>query len=291
MTDLCRRPRRRQYSVRTLLIAVFVLSLPFSWFAVQQNKARQQKAAIAAVKERGGKIRYDYEFEYFERLLSQPPTSGLSRPVRPWPRWLYGFLGDDVLHSVSEVSLSPGYPEAWQNNWSFSDRDLDLLDEFTKLRAVNLSFQPFTDAGLRKLASFRNLRRIDLAGTRVTDEGLQLLAGLRELRWLDVGNTKVTIPGIARLGNKVPSLKEVRVTCSQAESGFVGREEEMRRALGRLTIRLTDYEGLRSTRCSVRNASESVESPELRLFLDDHKTGPDARKPSRTPRLHQRWSE
>ena len=51
------RPKRRflQFRLRTLLIAVLVLSLPLSWFAVKMERARRQREAVEVI-ERLGEI-------------------------------------------------------------------------------------------------------------------------------------------------------------------------------------------------------------------------------------------
>jgi hypothetical protein len=54
------KPRRRvvQFSLRTFFILLTLFAVWFGW-AIQ--KAREQKKAVAWVRERGGSVRYDYE--------------------------------------------------------------------------------------------------------------------------------------------------------------------------------------------------------------------------------------
>jgi hypothetical protein len=54
--ELPKRRRWLQFRLRTLLIAVLVLSLPLSWFAVRRERARRQRATIESL---GGRVSYD----------------------------------------------------------------------------------------------------------------------------------------------------------------------------------------------------------------------------------------
>ena len=44
---------RFQLGTRTLLVLTLAVALPFSWLAVEMKKAREQKGAVAAIKELG----------------------------------------------------------------------------------------------------------------------------------------------------------------------------------------------------------------------------------------------
>ena len=86
MTD--DRPKHRrwfQFRLRTLLIAVVVLSLPLSWFAVRMEQAKSQREIVEMIERRGGAVLYD---------------SGIASGMRVMQSWLRGLFGNDFLDSV-----------------------------------------------------------------------------------------------------------------------------------------------------------------------------------------------
>src|SRR4051794_14492552 len=89
-------PRRRwlQFSLRTLLI---VISLFAGWLAVQVNRAHRSQAAIAAIRQFGGQVQYDYE------------TGADGLPVKnalpPGPAWLRNLIGVEYFANVKAVEF------------------------------------------------------------------------------------------------------------------------------------------------------------------------------------------
>jgi hypothetical protein len=59
------KPRRswRQFSLRTLLLAMLVLSVCFALFAWRLQRARRQAAAVATIRKLGGTADYDFRFK------------------------------------------------------------------------------------------------------------------------------------------------------------------------------------------------------------------------------------
>ena len=50
-----------QFSLRSLLLLVVVVAIPCSWLATEMKAAREQHAAVEAIKKLGGLVCYDYE--------------------------------------------------------------------------------------------------------------------------------------------------------------------------------------------------------------------------------------
>jgi hypothetical protein len=76
-TDSPKRKRRWfQFRLRTLLLLVTVFAVWFGWLA---HQARQQKEAVAWVREMEGTARYDYELDEDGQRTStgQPPYLSL----------------------------------------------------------------------------------------------------------------------------------------------------------------------------------------------------------------------
>ena len=64
-------PRRfLQFSLRTLLVVVLLVSIGMSWLAVKLERARRQKEAVRTIEKAAGWVVYDYQSEN----LSAKPT-------------------------------------------------------------------------------------------------------------------------------------------------------------------------------------------------------------------------
>ena len=86
---------RFQFSIRSLLVLVVVVALPFSWLAVEMKRAREQRAAIQAIQKAGGFVWYDCELDSLGGLVPNPQ--------RPAPQWLRRLLGDHFFDAVTSA--------------------------------------------------------------------------------------------------------------------------------------------------------------------------------------------
>ena len=155
--------RRRhwyQFSLRTLLIGVLVLSLPLSWLACRMQKARRQREAVEAIRKLHVGVGYEGEPEQW---------LGLSDPSQPL--WLRELLGRDFFDDVRSV-------------------------EFVGLRAIPSDVY---DHDLRHLADLGGLEELDLSGTRITDAGLTHIGRLVTLTKLDLMQNTITDRGLMHL--------------------------------------------------------------------------------------------
>ncbi len=151
--------RRRwfQFRLRTLLIAIVLLSLPLSWFGARLRKARRQKAAMEVVGELGG-------------LVIRSP-SGMPRFV---------VLGEyNFRTSISGVAQTggqpfpPGYP--FREATCIRDGDLAVLTLLVTLEGLGIHCTDVSDAGLTHLQGLTRLKHLDLTDTQVTPEGVKKL--------------------------------------------------------------------------------------------------------------------
>ncbi len=193
------RPKRRwyQFSLRTLLIGVLVVSLPLSWVACRMQKRRKQREAVTAIVKAGGKVSYDYD--------------RIAEPCIPkWARALlgdsffydvksvvaYGSFGDDEASHLKELTnLTALYLTATQ----VTDAGLECLEGSTKLTTLDLNYTQVTDAGLEHIEGLKNLRYLSLCGTQITDAGLENLKGLTDLTGVDLDRTQITDNGLEHL--------------------------------------------------------------------------------------------
>ena len=58
--------QRFQFSIGSLFVLTVAVAMPFSWLAVEMKAARKQREAVAAVRESGGDVCYDWEWEELE---------------------------------------------------------------------------------------------------------------------------------------------------------------------------------------------------------------------------------
>jgi len=75
--------RRFQFSLRSLLAFMLLLSVPLGWLAWKMQRAKRQREAVEGILKAGGRIGYDYEF------------------VPRAPVWVRKSLGEDFFCDAS----------------------------------------------------------------------------------------------------------------------------------------------------------------------------------------------
>ena len=175
---------RFQFSIRSLLVLVVAVALPFSWLATEMKAAGKQRELVGWV-ENVGYVYYHYEPDPFGKPVAQPPS----------PAWLAELFGENFFADVTavffrgEISATSG--------WNASEdlcvqvalpqlhpgqrRRAGTFKEFTGLRVLNLDNTNVTDAGLAHLRGFTQLQELQLDNTQVSDAGLVNLQGLANL--------------------------------------------------------------------------------------------------------------
>jgi len=73
------KPKRHwnQFSLRTLLVFVLVLSVPLGWFAMTMQRARRQREAVEGIRELYGDVSYDCQVHKDGEHSNQPPKLDL----------------------------------------------------------------------------------------------------------------------------------------------------------------------------------------------------------------------
>ena len=250
MIGLGRCRPRIQFRLRTLSIAVLVLSVPLQWFAMRMQRARMQREAIVAIKRLGGTAYYEWEFK-----------SGGTKPSSTWWRNVLGHdyfdkvvlvrfanaqIGDTDLEHVKNL---PDLESLFLGDTEVSDAGLEYLERLTSLEYIELTNTHITDAGMPHLTGLSKLSVLVLNGTQVTDAGLESLkqltnmeclrlegthvtdawlehpAGLTDLEDLGLGNTQITDAGLAYL-KKLTKLRSLSLTGTPiTEAGLVNLKE------------------------------------------------------------------
>ena len=146
-----------EYPMLTLLV--------IAPFAEKVQQAERQREAVEAIRELGGNVRYDYQFDKAGSLmLEQEP---------PGPAWLRALVGDDFFADVLHVSFFMA-PKAAEVN----DVVFEHVKPLRRLEWLRLRGTQITDPGLLELNRLTELVYLDLSGTHVTDAGLNHLRGL-----------------------------------------------------------------------------------------------------------------
>ena len=212
--------RRFQFSIRSLLVLVVVVALPFSWLAVELKKANKQRDAVEALAACNLFSRHDWEEEFHDGVQEPREPPGLA--------WLRSHVGDEFFGDIIEVASLIGRPEGdedveygpifdqlshlprirslslslWDYD-SMTDTDLARLRDLASLRELAFNASQITDRGIKYLGELDELEVLRLAScgesSKITDGGLQHLKGLRRLRILWLFGTNVTDAGLHTL--------------------------------------------------------------------------------------------
>ena len=166
------RRRRLHVSLRGLMVLVVLIGGVAGWLA---NKARTQRQAVAVVKAAGCDVQFDYQWQ-------EVAKNARGRPIRRTepaaPKWLRGWLGDELFQSVQRVVFfdKPASPDA-----------LAALAKFDRLERLTLGDLTGVGGGLRHLQGLNHLNNVWIAGPGVTDVMLENLAKISTLRDLAIG--------------------------------------------------------------------------------------------------------
>jgi hypothetical protein len=207
---LCLR-QRFQFSFRSLLFFLAVLSIPLAWFAWEMDKARRQREVVERIVTVRGPVLYDYQERKLRRGVIPPPSP---------PGWLPRLLGHDFFcdlvvvdwsrSPIGDDDLSPmrrmtKLERLWLNDTQITNRGLAHLEEMAELRMLSLGKTQITDGGLAHLGKMTKLELLNLVDTQISDDGLADLEGMTELEQLWLVGTQVTDEGVEKLQQALPS--------------------------------------------------------------------------------------
>jgi hypothetical protein len=202
-----------QYSLRSLFLVTLLASIGMSFVAVRMQRAREQKALVAAIERTGGCVDYDYQ-------VDGPRTPGLnSQP--PGPAWLRQVLGIDFFADVvradvdtdSAMKYLKGFPRLHTlalYRPEVTDAGMAYLDGLPQLQAFSVNGTRVTEAGLKHLKSLPRLHTVALLSSPFTDASLEQMKSLTQLDLLVLDRTKVTDEGVKKLQQALPNCKIVR---------------------------------------------------------------------------------
>lgn len=172
MNDDASRPKRRRRSftlnLRTLFVLITVACVLLGWHV---NGAWKQRAAVAAIRELGGRWAYDYEIYQTDNLFSPP------KGEPPGPAWLRDLIGIDFFTDVVRVDCG-----------GKQIKNVKLLAELPRLRRLDLSSTNVND--VTSLGKLTNLHILELRDTQVSD--VASFERLTQLEYLQLSGTQVS---------------------------------------------------------------------------------------------------
>ncbi len=179
-----------QFTVRSLLLLMFLLAVAGSYMAWKRNIFERQASAAKRIEQMGGRVQFE-------------PRA---------PEAFSGLIGTEVYCNVADVDIS---------NRPLPAEAVDCLARLVTARGISLDGTVVRDADLQQIGGLRGLVYVDLSNTRISDEGLKGLARLVNLETLNLNNTNITDEGIQHLRGMrrltTLSLRNTRITDAALE--------------------------------------------------------------------------
>lgn len=167
--------RRLKMSLPAAMLLVAFVGLYMGYIA---NKVWRQRTVVAAVKELGGGVMYDWRF-------NNGHVDDMLNPYgRPWgPAWLRRIVGDEYFQEIVRVDTCSTTPPPE----GAVDDLIAKLRGLPRLQFVEVMYA--SDRGMTYLRGVPNLKTLIIVGpNRVTEAGIAALAGkggLAEVRIFD----------------------------------------------------------------------------------------------------------
>jgi hypothetical protein len=258
--------RHFQFSVRTLLVGVLLMSVPLSWLATKRWRERR---AVAEIRRAGGTVLYEYH---------PPHTWRGSRFVRT-------VFGDDFFAQEYQVGFYPqkandralrhlrDLPEVkvlCVESGDVTEAGLEHLEGLTELVYLWLDEAKVADAGLEHLKGLTSLADLHLPRSLVTGSGVRHVKGLPDLRGLDLAGAPVTDAGLRHV-EELAGLHCLVLSDTQISDAGLGH-------LCRMTgLQLVDVAGTRVTAEGVRKLRKAL--PYCNVISDWPETGNESASP------------
>ena len=206
--------RRRRGLSCSLRRRVLLTTIAAAVLGVWISRAQRQQRIVAAIRELGGEVGYDFEFDsQLNWLGTAHEPSGPGGLCKILGVDCVDYYADVVFVRMGRTTTDAGLVHlATLRNlqgvylWGpqITDTGLANLSGLSNLKDLYLSGTQITDAGLVHLATLNKLQDLELAETPITDAGLVHLSGLKDLEYLDVRETKVTDMGCEKLQEALP---------------------------------------------------------------------------------------
>lgn len=238
--------RRRwlQFGLRTFLAATLVLGALLGWVAIKIEKARKQRAVIAAIERLGAGVESmpnrrpsqtwaSVLWDQDQRLSVQAPAKRaetiecLKLCTKLEHLQLLKLACTDLkaadladLGRLTELGTLAVFSAP------IGDDVLAIADRLPNLAVLQLVNASASDAGLRKLGKAESLVMLVIIGSsKVSDDGLAELAGLRNLETLSLDCASVTDAALVHL-TRLKKLQNLNLTGTSITAGGVHRLQQ-----------------------------------------------------------------
>lgn len=135
--------KRFQFSIRAILLATFIATLPLAWLASQRQAYLRRFARLTAFNDLGGRVDIHY--------------ADAGEPV----------TGDGAVDSPAWYFIA-----LHLRGSKITDEQLALIEPLKTLKVLDLRDTAVTDAGLVRLRGLTMLEELNLEGTRTSRAGI-----------------------------------------------------------------------------------------------------------------------
>ncbi len=176
------KPNWSQFSLRSLLLAMFVCSVVLGVWSKYLQPFAYQKAAMKVITDAGATVRIE---------AARGPA---------WQSWLVDrIIGPNAFTYITAADFQLS---------SADDAILQQVRYLPYLQELNIDGRPITVDGIRLILSASQLKSLSMRHTPCTDEFMPVIAQFPSLETLAITGTKVTDRGLANL-HSTTNLREV----------------------------------------------------------------------------------
>ncbi len=189
-------PKRRwlQFSLRTALLVLLIASIVFGLVA---NHAHKRQAAIAAIRNNGGTIRFgpDTDPSWYQKLLHQ-------------------IFGSETYQPVEGIDMIPeGRIKLEKKN--LPDDFLAQISTLSETKFLSLENTAISDSDWHNISKFRDLYIIYLGHSNIPDEGVKHLSQLPALGYLRLDSAKEITDSAIPYISKLPRLTNLMLDATK----------------------------------------------------------------------------
>ncbi|REJ97430.1 MAG: hypothetical protein DWQ35_02410 [Planctomycetota bacterium] len=161
------KPRRRwcQFRLRTLLIAITLISLPLSWLAWEIQQRRRQRPAVEWIRNIGGLLNEEMELYFVSPQFSPPPKPLSERFQERFDEWFGPDVRKVYLWGLNMIAAGDG----------------------------SITFQDDEPLDLTLLSRLENLEELHIVGPM--PKSLSPLEGMSQLRVISINEPRLTVDG------------------------------------------------------------------------------------------------
>ena len=208
----------RSFRNQSIAVSGLVVTVAALIVGIAAYRAKGRSERTMAIREAGGIVLYDYQFNVSQGRYKFDATPGA------WS-WLADLFGPDFLYEVTAIDLgtdhellesdrfgSPDLDDVDTPDFkaSANDNTMKTLGEIESLQLLSVAGQPITNDGVRSIKHLSRLIYLDLRDTKITDKAGPSLAAIRTLKFVDLRGTKFTRAAFRELERLLPHTEILR---------------------------------------------------------------------------------